>query len=85
MSMELHKALGETTKRTILLQLIEKRTLCACQIPLLIGKSQNNTSMQLKLLKKWNLVSSKQEGKKQIYKVSNPLVNKVLKATGEIK
>ena len=44
------KALGEETKQSILKELT-KGERCACELPLLIKKSQSNTSMHLLKLK----------------------------------
>ncbi len=76
------KALGEETKYSILKELT-KGERCACELPLLINKSQSNTSMHLLKLKEWELIKNRREGKKIIYSLKEDKVKKVLKVIEE--
>ena len=76
------KALGEETKQSILKELT-KGERCACELPLLIKKSQSNTSMHLLKLKEWNLIKNRREGKKIIYSIKEDKVKKVFEAIEE--
>ena len=74
----LFKALGEETKHKIL-KLLLKRELCACKIPLKIGRTQSNTSMHLTKLQEWGLIQSRREGKKILYSIRNKRIYDILK------
>ena len=81
-SLYLFKALGEETKHKILRTLLDGE-ICACEIPLKIGRTQSNTSMHLAKLLEWNLIKSRREGKMIIYSIKDKRIFDILKITGK--
>lgn len=69
----LFKAMGEKTKASILKTLLDGE-LCACEIPLIIKRTQSNTSMHLAKLIEWNLVTTRREGKMIKYSIKDKRV-----------
>jgi len=80
--LQLFKALGEPTKHSIL-HVLATSERCACELPILIGKTQSNTSMQLAKLKEWNLIASRRDGKKIIYRISDKRILRIFKLLEE--
>jgi ArsR family transcriptional regulator, lead/cadmium/zinc/bismuth-responsive transcriptional repressor len=80
-SLYLFKALGEETKYQILKTLLDGE-LCACKIPQKIGRTQSNTSMQLKKLTSLGILKSRREGKKIIYSIKDQRVCDAFKSLG---
>ncbi len=74
----LFKALGEETKHRIL-KILLKGELCACKIPVLIGRTQSNCSMHLAKLVKWGLIKHRREGKMILYSIKDKRVAEVFR------
>ena len=72
----LFKALSEETRYKII-QILLKEEKCACEIPILINRTQSNTSMHLAKLLKSNIISSKREGKKILYSIKNNKIKQI--------
>jgi ArsR family transcriptional regulator, lead/cadmium/zinc/bismuth-responsive transcriptional repressor len=77
----LFKALSEETRYKIV-EVLLRGEKCACEIPVLIGRTQSNTSMQLLKLVNVGVLKSRREGKKIIYSVNDSKVYDVFKALG---
>jgi ArsR family transcriptional regulator, lead/cadmium/zinc/bismuth-responsive transcriptional repressor len=77
-SIFLFKALGEETKHKILRTLLNGE-ICACKIPVKIGKTQSNTSMHLAKLGEWNLIKSRRKGKMILYSIKDKRVLNIFK------
>jgi len=67
---KIFKMLGEETRFLIIIELLKKE-LCACEIPLLIKRTQSNTSMHLTKLQDLGLIKSRKEGKKVLYSIKD--------------
>jgi DNA-binding transcriptional ArsR family regulator len=78
-SLFLFKALGEETKHKILQTLLDEE-ICACEIPLKIGRTQSNTSMHLAKLVEWGLIKFRRKGKMILYSIKDNRVLMVFKA-----
>ena len=69
-SMRILKALSEKTRYDII-GVLSKGERCACEIPLLIGKTQSNTSMHLSKLLDMGILESRKEGRQVIYRIKD--------------
>ena len=65
------RCVTEETRRNIL-RFLGKDEKCVCDIVEFIGKEQSVVSHHLASLRKCGLVQSRQDGKKVMYKVTNP-------------
>ena len=63
---DLFKVFGDTTRMRILYSLFESE-LCVCAIAELLSMTQSAISHQLKVLKQYNLVGARREGKTVYY------------------
>lgn len=77
------RALGDPTRYKIASILVSKER-CACELPLLVGRSQPTTSLQLKSLVKAGILSVRKDGKKRIYRLSDSRVKKLLKKVNKV-
>ena len=75
---QLFKALSNETSYNIL-KLLSQKEKCACEIPMLIKRTQSNTSMHLKKLCEQDLLKRKRQGKKIIYSIKDKEIIKKLK------
>jgi DNA-binding transcriptional ArsR family regulator len=75
--LRIFKALGEETKHSLLVALLEGET-CACELPRKARINQPNCSMQLSKLLEWGLVKSRREGRKILYSIKDKRVPKIL-------
>jgi ArsR family transcriptional regulator len=73
----LFKALGDETRFNIVLALLEGEK-CACVIPNLVNRAQPTVSLQLKYLAKAGILSSRRDGKKVLYKLSNKKIASII-------
>lgn len=78
MSQNIFKILSNPTRIKIL-KVLSKAEMCACEIPLKVGKSQPNVSQQLKFLSKYGILTSRRNGKMILYKIKNKNVLKIIK------
>ncbi len=74
---DLFKVFGDTTRMKILYSLFESE-LCVCAIAELLSMSQSAISHQLKVLKTYNLVSCRREGKTIIYFLADDHVRSII-------
>ena len=74
----LFKSLGEETK-FLILKLLSKGELCACEIPSKIKRTQSNTSMHLAKLVEWKIIQSRRNGKMILYSIKDKRVYLALK------
>jgi len=75
---EFLKVINEKNRLKVLF-LLKEGEKCVCDIWQELGLSQNLTSHHLKVLKDFDLVSSKQEGLKVIYSINKKVVKKYSK------
>jgi len=74
---KLFKSLGDETRFNIVSILLDGEK-CACDIPKLVKRAQPTISLQLKYLVKTGILSSRKEGKKVLYKISDPRIIKLM-------
>ena len=80
-NLNLLKALSEETRYKIIKVLL-KGEQCACNIPLLINRTQSNTSMHLAKLSHLNIVKSRKNGKMVLYSIKDFRVCDILESLG---
>lgn len=73
------RELGDETRFGLVSALLPGER-CACELPALVKRAQPTVSLQLKRLVKAGVLSSRREGKKVIYWVSDARVKKLLAA-----
>jgi len=73
----LFKALCEETRYRIIETLIDGEK-CACEIPVIIGRKQSNTSMHLSKLTDWGILSARKDGRSVIYSIKDRRVVDIL-------
>lgn len=61
------KALGDPTRLTIAMALVDADELCVCDIAWIIERAENLVSHHLRLLRSAGLVTSRREGKMALY------------------
>ncbi len=76
------KALSDETKFKILECLLEGEK-CVCEIVPITHRTQSTTSFHLRKLESMGIVSSRREGKRVYYKLSNEKVKKVIEVLKE--
>lgn len=76
-ALAMFKALGEETRFLIIKALLEKER-CACELPVIIARTQSNTSMHLAKLQDLGLISSRRDGKQIIYSLHNTDVKQLM-------
>jgi len=69
-SLRILKALSEKTRYDII-SVLAKGEKCACELPMLIGKTQSNTSMHLTKLSDMGILESRKEGRRVIYRIKD--------------
>lgn len=74
---ELFKIFGDGTRIKILYSLFESE-LCVCAIAELLGMTQSAISHQLKVLRDWNLVGNRREGKTIYYFLADDHVRTII-------
>lgn len=74
---DLFKVFGDTTRIKILFSLIDNE-LCVTAISTLIGMSQSSVSHQLKILKDYNLVGRRRDGKTNMYYLADDHVRTII-------
>ncbi|MEJ2248966.1 MAG: metalloregulator ArsR/SmtB family transcription factor [Candidatus Lokiarchaeota archaeon] len=72
------KALSDETRLDIISLLRHGEELCACDLEDFINKSQSTISRHLKKLEEADLIQSKKEGVKVLYKIKDPRIYKLL-------
>jgi ArsR family transcriptional regulator len=77
------KALSDSTRLKIV-ELLEKREICACEFVPLTKKAQPTVSQHLKVLENANIIKSRRKGKMVIYSVVNKKIFDLIKLSKEI-
>jgi ArsR family transcriptional regulator len=72
------KALGDETRLKIIKYLLNGEK-CVCEIFPYVKRTQSTVSIQLKVLEKAGILSSRREGKKVYYKIKDKRINKILR------
>ncbi len=67
---DLYKIFGDFT-RTKILSALDSGEMCVCDLAYLLGMTKSAISHQLAILKKYNLVMSRKEGKNVFYTLSD--------------
>ncbi len=80
---EMLKALAHPTRLQIL-DLLKSGELCVCNIVPELNMEQSNVSRHLNILKKEGLVTSRKEGLKVFYRITDPMINDLLEASSEL-
>ncbi|RMF06441.1 ArsR family transcriptional regulator [Candidatus Woesearchaeota archaeon] len=80
---QIFKALGEETRYLIVKELV-KKSRCACELPVLIKRTQPNTSMHLSKLSAAGIVKSERRGKEVLYSLADDRVIKLIELAEEI-
>jgi ArsR family transcriptional regulator len=84
MSSKIFKALSDQTRLRIV-ELLEKREICACEFVPLVKKAQPTVSQHLRILENSGIVKSRKEGKMVIYSLTNPKIIDLIKTAKAIK
>ena len=83
MSSKIFKALSYPTRLKII-ELLEKKEICACEFVPLTKKAQPTVSQHLRVLENANIIKSRREGKMVIYSVVNKKIFDLIKLSKEI-
>ena len=70
--------------RVKILEAIKDDFLCVCDLGHLLGVTKSAISHQMKVLREYDLVESKREGKMVYYKLKNEFVRNLIKETGDV-
>jgi ArsR family transcriptional regulator, lead/cadmium/zinc/bismuth-responsive transcriptional repressor len=77
-SLKILKGLSEESRFRII-KILLKGEICACKIPLLIDRTQSNTSMQLSKLQDLGLIKSRRDGKMILYSIKEKKLFDIIK------
>ena len=80
-NLNLLKALSEETRYKIV-EVLLKGEKCACELPMMIDRTQSNTSMHLAKLLDLGIVQSRRNGKQILYSINDERVCDVFRALG---
>lgn len=78
------KIIAEENRLKILCILNKEKEVCVCSILKELSLSQNLVSHHLKVLKDFNLISSKKEGRWILYSINKKEINKYQKLLNKI-
>lgn len=78
------KIIAEENRLKILCILNKEKEVCVCSILKELNLSQNLTSHHLKVLKDFNLISSRKEGRWILYSINKKEINKYQKLLNKI-
>ena len=81
---KIFKALSDQTRLRIV-ELLEKKKICACEFVSLVKKAQPTVSQHLRILENSGIVKSRKEGKMVIYSLTNPKIIDLIKTAKAIK
>jgi ArsR family transcriptional regulator len=76
---ELFQLLGDPSRLRILVCLLEQDEACVGDVCATVGQSQPAVSHHLMLLRAGRLVESRRDGKRKLYRVSSPVVSRMLR------
>ena len=83
MSSKIFKALSDPTRLKIV-ELLEKKEICACEFVPLTKKAQPTVSQHLRILENSGIIKSRKEGKMIIYSLVNPKIIDLVKTAKAI-
>ena len=73
------RAIGERTRFGIVFVLVGGEG-CACELPSVVGRAQPTVSLQLKRLVNAGILSSRREGRKVLYRISDGRIKALFRA-----
>jgi len=76
--LEILKAITDVTRLELLSLLRHGEELCGCDFEKIFNKSQSTLSRHLKKLQESNLIESRKDGVKVLYKIKDPHIFKLL-------
>lgn len=82
-NLKLLKALSVETRYKII-EVLLNNEICACKIPILINKTQSNTSMHLSKLTELNIVKFRKIGKTSLYSIKDKMIYDIFKIFGYV-
>jgi DNA-binding transcriptional ArsR family regulator len=77
------KSISDPTRLKIV-ELLEKKDICACKFVSLTKKAQPTVSQHLKILESAGVIKSRKEGKSVIYSVSDRRIFRLIKTAREM-
>ncbi len=77
------QALGHPA-RLLILEALREGECCVCDLKPILGLRQPNISQHLSILRAANLVASRREGTRVIYRVIDPTVFEIIDLMGEV-
>ena len=83
MSSKIFKALSDPTRLKII-ELLEKREICACEFVPLTKKAQPTVSQHLRILETAGIIKSRKEGKMILYSIANKKIFDLIKIAKEV-
>ena len=83
MSSKIFKALSDPTRLKII-ELLEKREICACEFAPLTKKAQPTVSQHLRILETAGIIKSRKEGKMILYSIANKKIFDLIKIAEEV-
>ena len=83
MSSKIFKALSDQTRLRIV-ELLEKREICACEFVSLVKKAQPTVSQHLRVLENAGIVKSRKDGRMVIYSLANSRVIDMMRIAKEM-
>jgi ArsR family transcriptional regulator len=83
MSSKIFKALSDPTRLKII-ELLEKREICACEFAPLTKKAQPTVSQHLRILETAGIIKSRKEGKMILYSIANKKIFDLIKIAKEV-
>jgi ArsR family transcriptional regulator len=83
MSSKIFKALSDPTRLKII-ELLEKREICACEFAPLTKKAQPTVSQHLRILETAGIIKSRKEGKMILYSIADKRIFGLMKIAKEV-
>jgi len=83
MSSKIFKALSDPTRLKII-ELLEKREICACEFAPLTKKAQPTVSQHLRILETAGIIKSRKEGKMILYSIDDKRIFGLIKIAKEV-
>jgi ArsR family transcriptional regulator len=83
MSSKIFKALSDPTRLKII-ELLEKREICACKFAPLTKKAQPTVSQHLRILETAGIIKSRKEGKMILYSMADKRIFDLIKIAKKV-
>jgi len=83
MSSKIFKALSDPTRLRIV-ELLEKKEICACEFVPLTKKAQPTVSQHLRILETAGIIKSRKEGKMILYSIADKRIFDLIKIAKEV-